>query len=201
MIGSLWNLVDASAAVLKRCQSDFKAIRHLKPQILGLWAFVRSNGNTSSAILKHTLTHWGRVMHICISQLTTIGSDNGVLPIRRQANIWTNAEILLTWTLGTNFIEILIAILTFSLKKMRWEWRLWNGSHFVSASMCSVAIPTEIYYMCVLFCSSYCSSLVDQDPYLLMWINFKSAWISNYLHYKVRDEITDLLKFGDGLII
>ena len=26
-------------------------------------------------------THWGRVMHICISTLTIIGSDNGLLPI------------------------------------------------------------------------------------------------------------------------
>ena len=41
-----------------------------------------------------TLTHWGRVMHVCISKLTTIGSDNGLLPGRRLAIIWTNAELL-----------------------------------------------------------------------------------------------------------
>ena len=38
-------------------------------------------------------------------------------PDRRQAIIWTNAGILLIWTLGTNFSEILIAILTFAFKK------------------------------------------------------------------------------------
>ena len=27
------------------------------------------------------LTHWGRVMHICVSKLTIIGSDNGLLPL------------------------------------------------------------------------------------------------------------------------
>ena len=26
------------------------------------------------------LTHWGRVMHICVNKLTIIGSDNGLLP-------------------------------------------------------------------------------------------------------------------------
>ena len=65
------------------------------------------------------LTHWGRVTHICVSKLTIIGSDNGLSPDRRQAIIWTSAEILIIGPLGTNFSEILIAILTFSFKKMR----------------------------------------------------------------------------------
>ena len=64
------------------------------------------------------LTHWGRVMHICVSKLSTIASDNGLTPGRRQAIIWTNARILLIGPLGTNFIEILIGIQTFSFKKM-----------------------------------------------------------------------------------
>ena len=57
--------------------------------------------------------------HICVGKLTIIGSDNGLSPGRRQAIIWTNAEILLIGPLGTNFSEILIGILTFSFKKMR----------------------------------------------------------------------------------
>ena len=56
--------------------------------------------------------------HICISKLTTIVSDNGLLPGRRQAIIWTNAWILLTGLLGTNSSEMLIKIQPFSLKKM-----------------------------------------------------------------------------------
>ena len=65
------------------------------------------------------LTHWGRVTHICVGNLTIIGSDNGLSPGRRQAIIWTNAGILLIGPLGTNFSEILIKIITFSFKKMR----------------------------------------------------------------------------------
>ena len=66
-----------------------------------------------------SLTHWGRVTHICVGKLTVIGSDNGLSPDRRQAIIWTNAGLLLIGPLGTNFSEILIKILTFSFKKMR----------------------------------------------------------------------------------
>ena len=65
------------------------------------------------------LTHWGRVTHWCVSKLFIIGSDKSLSPDRRQAIIWTNDGIMLIAPLGTNFSEILIAILTFSFKKMR----------------------------------------------------------------------------------
>ena len=64
------------------------------------------------------LTHWGWVTDTCISKLTIIGSDNGLSHGRWHAIIWTNAGILLIWTLGTNFSEILIEIHIFSFKKM-----------------------------------------------------------------------------------
>ena len=70
------------------------------------------------AIVHSRITHWGRVTHICIRKLTSIGSDKGLSPGRRQAIIWTNAGILLIGPLGTNFSEILIKIHTFSFKKM-----------------------------------------------------------------------------------
>ena len=78
------------------------------------------------------LTHWGRVTHICVSKLITIGSDNALSPGRRQAIIWTNAGILLIGHFGTNFSEISIEIYTFSFKKMhlkmssgkRWQFCL-----------------------------------------------------------------------------
>ena len=37
------------------------------------------------------------VTHICVGNLTIIGSDNGLSPDRRQAIIWINAGILLIW--------------------------------------------------------------------------------------------------------
>ena len=64
------------------------------------------------------LTHWGRVTHICVGNLTIIGSDNGLSPGRRQAIIRINAEILLIGPWGTNFSEMLIGIHTFSFKKI-----------------------------------------------------------------------------------
>ena len=68
--------------------------------------------------LDNSLTHWGRVTHLCVGKLTIISSDNGLPPGRRQAIIWTNAGILSIGPLGTNFSEILIKICIFSFKKM-----------------------------------------------------------------------------------
>ena len=65
------------------------------------------------------LTYWGRVTHICTSKIIIIVSDNGLLPGRPQCPVWKNARILLIAPLGIHFIEILIEIGTFSLKKIR----------------------------------------------------------------------------------
>ena len=81
------------------------------------------------------LTHWGRVMHICIGKLT-IGSNDSLSPGRCQAIIWTNAGVLLIAPLWTNFSEILFEIYTFLLKKRISKCRLENGGHFLSASTC-----------------------------------------------------------------
>ena len=64
------------------------------------------------------LTHWGRVTHICVGKLTIIDSDNGLSPGRRQAIIWTSAEILLIGPLGTNSSQIVIGIQNISFKKI-----------------------------------------------------------------------------------
>ena len=52
-------------------------------------------------------------MH-CVS----IGSDNGLSPVRRQAIIWTNSGLLSIEPLGTIFSEILFEIQNFSFMKM-----------------------------------------------------------------------------------
>ena len=75
-------------------------------------------------------------MHMCVGNLTIIGSDNGLAPGRRQAIIWTNTGILVIWPLGANFNEMLIKILNVLLTKYIWKGPLRNGSHFVLASMC-----------------------------------------------------------------
>ena len=74
------------------------------------------------------LTHWGRVTHICLGNITIIGSDNGLSPRYHQAIISTNAEILFTGPLRANPSEILIKILTCSFKTMRlkvWSTKWW----------------------------------------------------------------------------
>ena len=83
---------------------------------------------------------------ICASvNWTTIDSDNGLSPVRRQTIIWTSAGILLIRPLGTNLSEILIEIHTFSFKiqmhlKMssaQW-WQFCLGLNGLAKSNCDV---------------------------------------------------------------
>ena len=70
-------------------------------------------------IFRIVLTHWGRVPHICVGNLTIIGPDNGLSPGRRQAIIRTNAGLLSNGPLRTCFSENLIKkTQEFSFKKM-----------------------------------------------------------------------------------
>ena len=97
--------------------------------MLGGLYYLLLQGSCLNPCAKVWLTHWGRVTHICVVELATIGSDNGSSPVRCQAIIWTNAGILLIGHLGTNFSEILIGIQTFSFKKLHLKtpsakWRL-----------------------------------------------------------------------------
>ena len=90
---------------------------HLKMSSAKHWPFCSS---------LNRLVHWGRVMHICISKLITIGSDNGLSPGWRQGIIW----LLLIWTLGTIFSEILSEIHIFSFKIMHLKMSSGNRRPF-----------------------------------------------------------------------
>ena len=90
------------------------------PRHWPLCGIPRTNGQWRGKCTIVWLTYWGLVTHIC-NKLTIIGSDNRLSPGRHQAIIWTNAGILLIKPLGTNFNEMLVAILAFSLMKMRLE--------------------------------------------------------------------------------
>ena len=75
-------------------------------------------------------------MHICVGNLTIIGSDNGLSPDRRQAIIWTNAGILLIGPLGIDFNEILIGIQTFFIQEQAFENVICEIVSILSQSQC-----------------------------------------------------------------
>ena len=129
-------------------------------------------------------THWGRVTHICVSNLTIIGSDNGLSPGRRQDIIWTNAGMLLIGLLETNFSEILIKIITFSVKKMHLKVSsaerrpFWLGLNVLTLS----PFWSLIFIMGIPVAKNL-NFILTQAPgtLLLTWINFNPS-MHEYLH-------------------
>ena len=72
----------------------------------------------------HVLTHWGWVMHICISGLTVIGSDNGLAP-------WTvpNHYLKQCWNNGNWTLK----------KKLQWNFN-WNSNIFIQENVFELVI-------------------------------------------------------------
>ena len=102
----------------------------------GMYAYMTSSHNK--------LQCWGT--HTYVSNLTIIGSDNGLSPGRHQAIIWTNDGILLFGPLGTNFSEVLIGIQTFSFKKMHLKMSSakWRPFGYV--------FPLSVHFIMYVFC-------------------------------------------------
>ena len=94
--------------LVAKWNSNNRSIR--KSDSCSFYRNLKSELQSSSSrwIIDTLLTHWGRVTHICVGNLTTIVSDNALSPDRRQTIIWTNVGILLIGPLGTNLSEILI---------------------------------------------------------------------------------------------
>ena len=75
-----------------------------EPDLTILLLHIHITLNTASeARLFIVINSLSRVTCICLSSLRVICSDNGLSPGRLQTIIWTNAGILLIWTIGTHF--------------------------------------------------------------------------------------------------
>ena len=137
------------------------------------------------------------MIHICIGNLTMIGSgngsDNGLSPGRRQAITWTNVGILLIGPLGTNFSEMLIEIHTFSFKKIHWKmspgkWRPFS----LSLNVLSVVFILQRHWK---ICHSQCprNMSVFQTCLTFVWrlpCNFTMEYIASSekcltFHYRI----------------
>ena len=92
------------------CTLDWELLYHGNCKASGAWIWKLWSYQLIEAQWRiYALTH------ICVGNLTIIGSDNGLSPYRRQAIIWTNAGIVLIGPL------ILIKIHTFSFKKSNFK--------------------------------------------------------------------------------
>ena len=87
-------------------------------------------------------------MHICISNLTIIGSDNGLSPGRRQAIICTNAGILLFRTSETNLREILLQNSYIFIQENALENVVWIMATILSQPQCVKIISQKTVNPC-----------------------------------------------------
>ena len=81
--------------------------------------------------------YWHLIFKWVAGKIINIDSDNGLVPIRCQAFIWTNAAILLIGLLGTNFSEILINSYIFkNFQENTFENVVWKMATILSQPQC-----------------------------------------------------------------
>ena len=83
---------------------------------------------TQQAISLKSLTHWGQVMHICVSEIITIGSDNGLAPVQ----CWN----IINWTLGNKFQWNCHQNTTIFIQENAFEYVVWKMAVILSQPQC-----------------------------------------------------------------
>ena len=115
------------------------------------------------------LTHWGRVMHICIGKLTIIGSDNGLSVTWMAPSHYLNQGWnIVNWTLGNK--------LKCSLKRNSKFFIEENTFENVVCEMLSISFRPQCVYSLgtighVYTCQWTRSSLVQEMDFCLFSIN------------------------------
>ena len=137
-----------------------------------------------------TLTHWGQVTHICVSNIIIIGSENGLSPFRCQAIIWTNGGILLIRRSGTYLSEMVIKSHTFSFKKMHLKmssgkWRpsclclkVLNNGKCIETVPYDVDICHLILIHAIAKIHLFCSQLTSQSVCQSISIRLSASYLS-----------------------
>ena len=102
--------------------------------------------------VQKVLTHWGQVTHICVSNLTIIGSDNGLSPGGHQPNHYLHQHWnIVNWILGN---------------KLQWNIQWEISSFWKMAAVLSQPLCVLNY---VLFRKCYCRHSFVQNLIFAAW--------------------------------
>ena len=97
------------------------------------------------------------------------------MPGRHQAITWTNAAILLIWTLGTNFSEIYSEIHTFSFQKMHLK----------------MSGKWQPFWLCLSMLTKYVCTCI----HLIHW-RWMTTYIYIYMHHGAESSLVQVMTCG-----
>ena len=141
---------------------------------LGKWSVINNDWRYLSlvwSICSSKVNSLSRVTHICVTKLTIIGSDNGLVP--------TSAGILLIRTLETNFSEILGKIHSFSFKKMHLKMSSANGHLFslgLNELKCYVRNTQPSHGRLSVVQLSYYSHMIGRVKFRMLKVLLSTLW-------------------------
>ena len=132
--------------------------------------------------IKHHLTHWGWVRHLCISKQIIIVSNNGLSPGRCQAIIWTNAGILLIGLLGINSSEIFNQNVYIFIHENAFE-NVWKIAAILSRPQCDNSLRP--------IWTTWTSSAVQESPLNLITHSLRPR--DSYMHHWMESSLVQVM--------
>ena len=103
------------------------------------------------------LTHWGRLTHLCVSELTIIGSDNGLSPSHYLKQCW----IIVNWTLRN---------------KLHWNFK-WNSNIFIQENSLEHVVCEIASILSRPQCVNYGVSIVSTFEKVMTNYQCKLQWL------------------------
>ena len=131
-------------------------------------------------------------MHASVNRFS-IGSDNGLSLIVRQAIIWTSAGLLLIGPLERNFSEILTKLQNFSLTKRHpkisfAKWRpFYPGGKWVRA-WTSISVPHKAADIVTYSCPNRKQSALANGAFMYKLDNFSNLMFMHSLQLAVNGQ-------------
>ena len=104
--GPVMSLIFSVLSILVRCKTSSQVPSDLRCRDAHVSVILFDKSDSFTPVYHIRLTHWGRVTHLCVDELTITGSDNGFAPIHHMNQycnivIWTLTNKL-RWNLNGN---------------------------------------------------------------------------------------------------
>ena len=121
------------------------------------------NGNTEVVFVsldpskgfRWILTHWGRVTHVCVGNLTIIGSDNGLSPGGRSHNL-NQCWNIVNWTPRNNLLWNVNRNSYIFIHENQFENVVWKMAAILSLPQCVKRKSVlGIKFLCCLYLNNY----------------------------------------------
>ena len=147
--------------------------------------------------IPHVLTHWGRVMHICVGNQTIIGSDNGLAPGTAPSHYLNQCSNIVNWTLRNKLQWNLNQNSCVFIHENAFENVVWKMAAILSRPQCAdTLLLTHNYVIKLFWDQAHCEHSGD------IWKPWKLSNLSSVFPFEISQcDNSSILRDNSGWVL